>query len=283
MLVYMRIKPLLFTALIAFAHTLAPAADFTDAENQLVQEILAFRLSLRTCATDDEALGQVRAYREKSTERISALGEEARLVCTSMLTTAEYNVLYAKDSHSPGMEELLRPQYEKNTAFAERTPVPQQNPWFTLTAADITNSMMQFLKQKLAIKLGIQEKKDYAAVLEKAPQMAMAHMFSGYWYYYAPGIGGGSKSKARQFFSDAHKYAANDFERYYSAINLSQMNFEDKEKAETTRLLDEADKVLPGTRYVAFIRKINSLGYSLFDYNMNTTREKLDARLKEEK
>ena len=118
-------------------------------------------------------------------------------------------------------------------------------------------------------------------VLEKAPKMAFAHMLSGFWYYYAPGIGGGSKKKARQFFSDALKYAANDYERYYGNINLSQMNFEDKNKAEATRLLDEAEKILPRTRYIAFIRKINTLGYSLFDYNMNSTREKLDERMKE--
>ena len=57
------------------------------------------------------------------------------------------------------------------------------------------------------------------------------------------------------------------------------MQFEDKNKAEATRLLDEAEKILPDTRYVAFIRTINALGYSIFDYNMNSTREKLDERL----
>ena len=61
------------------------------------------------------------------------------------------------------------------------------------------------------------------------------------------------------------------------------MYFEDKNKTESARLLDEAEKILAGTRYVAFIRKINALGYSAFDYNQNSTREKLDARLKEGK
>ena len=61
------------------------------------------------------------------------------------------------------------------------------------------------------------------------------------------------------------------------------MNFEDKNKEEAARLLDEAEKILPDTRHVAFIRKINEMGYSAFDYNQNSTRKKLDERLAEEK
>jgi len=274
-------RTLFFTFFIMLAAaTLVPAADFTSAENKTVQEILAFRLSLRSYSTDDEAIKKVREYRKEHEKDISALGEEAQIVCTNMLATAEYNAFYAKDMHAPEMEGILRPQYERLTAFAASHPIEKQNPWFTLTSADITNSMMQFLKQKEAINLGLQEKKDYATVVDKYPKMAFANMLSGYWYYYAPSIGGGSKKKARQYFSDAYRYAENDYERYYGAINLSQMNFEDKNKKEAARLLDEAEKILPKTRYVALIRKINDLGYSAFDYNQNSTREKLDAKLK---
>ncbi|MBQ7158390.1 MAG: hypothetical protein IJS09_03055 [Treponema sp.] len=277
----MKLKPLFVAIIAVVTISLAPAKEFTAAENQFVQELLAFRLSLRAYGSDDEVISSVQKYRAEHEKQIAAFGEEAQIVCKNMLATAEYNAYYAKNMHSPEMEGILRPQYERLTAYAAAHPIEKQNPWFTLTSADITNSMMQFLKQKEAMKLGLQEKKDYAMVLEKAPKMAFAHMLSGFWYYYAPGIGGGSKKKARQFFSDALKYAANDYERYYGNINLSQMNFEDKNKAEATRLLDEAEKILPRTRYIAFIRKINTLGYSLFDYNMNSTREKLDERMKE--
>ncbi len=280
----MKIKSLFVAcAMTLFATTTLPAAEFTAKEDQVLQDILAFRLTLRALATDDQAIKAVQKYRDEQEKTISALSEEAQIVCLNMLATAEYNAFYAKNMHAPEMENILRPQYERLTAYAAKHPVSEQNPWFTLTSADITNSMMQFLKQKEAINLGLQEKKDYAAVIDKYPKMAFAHMLSGYWYYYAPGIGGGSKKKARQFFSDAHKYAANDYERYYGAINLSQIHFEDKNKEEAARLLDEAEKILPKTRYIAFIKKINTLGYSVFDYNQNSTREKLDEKLKEKK
>lgn len=278
----MKLKSIFAVAGFALAViSFAPAAEFTTAENQFVQELLAFRLSLRTYATDDEVIAAVQTYRSAHSEQIAAFGEEAQIAAHNMLATAEYNAYYAKDMHAPEMEGILRPQYERLTAYAAAHPIEKQNPWFTLTSADIINAMMQFLKQKDAINLGLQEKKDYAVVVEKAPKMAFAHMLSGFWYYYAPAIGGGSKKKARQFFSDALTYAANDYERYYGNINLSQMQFEDKNKTEAARFLDEAEKILPATRYVAFIRKINALGYSLFDYNMNSTRQKLDERLRE--
>ena len=272
-----------FTALlVATFFSVASAADFTAAENQFIQDLLSFRLSLRTSATSDGAIAAVQAYRTAHKELISTFSEEANLTCTNMLATAEYNCVYEKDMHSPKMEGILRPQYEKICDYRAKYNLTELNPWFIMTSADIINSMMQFLKRSDAISLGLQEKKDYAVVVEKNPQMSFALMLSGFWYYYAPGIGGGSKSKAKQFFSDALTYAANDYERYYGNINLSQIYFEEKNKNECERLLAEAEKILPATRYIAFIRNINALEYSLFDYNMNSTREKLDARLKGE-
>ena len=274
----------LFAAIITFLSiSFLPAAEFTQQENQAIQDILSFRLSLRSYSTNDEVIEKVRSYRQEKLSSIENFSEEARLVCLNMLATAEYNAFYAKDMQAPEMEGILRPQYEKIREFQGKKNAEEQNPWFVFTSADIINSMMQFLKQGEAISLGLKEKKEYAIALAAQPEHAFGNMLSGYWYYYAPGIGGGSKKKARLFFANALEYAANDYERFYGNINLSQMNFEDKNKEEAARLLDEAEKILPGTRHVAFIRKINEMGYSAFDYNQNSTRKKLDERLAEEK
>ena len=274
----------LFAAIITFLSiSFLPAAEFTQEENQAIQDILSLRLSLRSYSTNDEVIEKVRSYRQEKLSSIENFSEEARLVCLNMLATAEYNTFYAKDMQAPEMEGIPRPQSEKIREFQEKTPAEEQNPWFVFTSADIINSMMQFLKQGEAISLGLKEKKEYAIALAAQPEHAFGNMLSGYWYYYAPGIGGGSKKKARLFFANALEYAANDYERFYGNINLSQMNFEDKKKEEAARLLDEAEKILPGTRHVAFIRKINEMGYSAFDYNQNSTRKKLDERLAEEK
>ncbi|MBQ7537649.1 MAG: hypothetical protein IJT42_01620, partial [Treponema sp.] len=209
----------LFAAIITFLSiSFLPAAEFTQEENQAIQDILSFRLSLRSYSTNDEVIEKVRSYRQEKLSSIENFSEEARLVCLNMLATAEYNAFYAKDMQAPEMEGILRPQYEKIREFQEKTPAEEQNPWFVFTSADIINSMMQFLKQGEAISLGLKEKKEYAIAMAAQPEHAFGNMLSGYWYYYAPGIGGGSKKKARLFFANALEYAANDYERFYGNI-----------------------------------------------------------------
>ena len=140
---------------------------------------------------------------------------------------------------------------------------------------------MQFLPRTDAIKYGLQEKKEYATVLENEPQMSLALINSALWYYFAPAVGGGSKSKAKTYFSDAFKHAASDYEKYYAAIYLSQFCFEQKDSAGAEQYLAEAEKVLPGTGYIAFIRELNGIGFSLYDYNNNSSRAKVKRKLAE--
>ncbi|MCR4821402.1 MAG: hypothetical protein K5873_00840 [Treponema sp.] len=274
-----KITALLFLLSLFFSLS---AGDFTEKENSMIQEILSFRLSLRALPDSESCISSVQDFRSSHEEEILSFSEEASLVCMNMLASAEYNAAYEKDMHDTRMEGILRPQYEKLTAFSEGKSAGELNPWFIMTSADLTNSMMQFLKQSEAIKKGLQEKKDYALVIENNPQMSFALTLSAFWYYYAPGIGGGSKSRAREYFTQAYEYASNDYEKYYGCINLSQMKFEDKKKEEAIELLDQAEKILAGTRYISFIRTINRLGYSVFDYNQNSTRKKLDERLSQE-
>lgn len=255
------------------------ASDFSAAENQMIQEIFDFRLSLRSLPDADSCIQKIHEFKNQNEEKFSSLSEEARLTCENMLASAENSCEYEKDMHSKNMEKILRPQYEKITKYADEKSAENLNPYFVLTSADLTNSMMQFLPRSSSIKIGLQEKKDYAAVVEKNPKMSFALTLSGWWYYYAPAVGGGSTSKAFEFFKSAQENAVSAYDKYYSNINLSQIYFEKKNLKLSEKYLSEAEKVLSGTRYVSFIRKINQAGYSIFDYNMNSRREKIDKKI----
>lgn len=271
-----KISAVLLSALLVFQ---ASAKEFRSEENALVQKIFDFRLSLRTSDTEDECIEKIIAYRTSISDEIKAFSEEARLTCTNMLATAQYNCEYAKDMKSPNMEKILRPQYEKITQFTRANEGTDLNPWFILTSADVLNSMMQFLPQAESVKIGLQEKKDYADIIAKNPDMSFAYTLSGWWYYYAPAVGGGSKKLSKDFFIAALKHAKSGYDKFYGNINLAQFYFEEKNTAECDRLMDEAEKILSGTRYVKFLRRINALGYSLFDYNMNSRRDKINRKL----
>lgn len=275
----MRIKKF-FILLLLCCFSYGFSVDFNEAENDFIQKVLMFRLSLRSYQTPDEAIQAVIDFRQSNETQILTLGEEAKLSVENMLTTAHYNFVYEKDMYSPEMEKILRPQFEKISAYTNENEKNGLNPWYILSSADIINSMLQFLPRSNSIKYGLKEKKDFAMVLENYPDMAFAYMLSAYWHYYAPAIGGGSKNTAKEYFLLSLEKATNDYELYYGNINVSQICFEEKNKTQCQKYLDEAEKVLPNTRYIAFIRKINELGYSLFDYNMNSTREKLNEKLK---
>ena len=272
------VKPIavLLSGLVLFQ---AAAKEFSPEENVLVQKIFDFRLHLRTLDTEDECIEKIIEYRDSISDEINALSEEAQITCTNMLATAQYNCEYAKDMKSAKMETILRPQYEKIMQFTRESDAAALNAWFILTSADILNSMMQFLPQSESIKIGLQEKKDYADVIKKNPTMSFAYTLSGWWYYYAPAIGGGSKRLSKDFFISALKYAKSDYDKFYGNINLAQFYFEEKNTAECERLMEEAEKVLSGTRYVQFLKSINALGYSLFDYNINSRRNKINQKL----
>ena len=266
----------LFSVLVLFQ---ASAKAFGPEENALIQKIFDFRLRLRTLDTEDECIEKIIEYRNSLSDEMKTFSEEAQITCTNMLSTAQYNCEYAKDMKSPNMEKILRSQYEKIIQFTRADKAADPNPWFILTSADILNSMMQFLPQSESIKIGLQEKKDYADVIKKNPTMSFAYTLSGWWYYYAPAIGGGSKKLSKDFFMSALKYAKSDYDKFYGNINLAQFYFEEKNTAECERLMEEAEKILSGTRYVKFLKSINEIGYSLFDYNMNSRRDKINQKL----
>ena len=266
-------------SVVTFIVTSLFALDFSPAEEKMVEDIFSFRLSLRSCKDEDESIGKINDYCLNIKDKIESFSQEAQITCRNLLASSKYNCEYSKDMKSPNMEKILRPSFEEIINYMELQPSKNFNPWFVLSSADVINSMMQFLPQTDSIKYGLQEKKDYAKVIEENPNLSYAYTLSGWWYYYAPAVGGGSKSKAKTFFFDALKNASSDYDRFYSNINYGQFLFEEKKFEECEKYMKEADSVLEGTSYVSFIKKINDLGYSLFDYNMNSRRVKINEKL----
>ena len=64
-------------------------------------------------------------------------------------------------------------------------------------------------------------------------------------------------------------------------IFLSQFLFDDRTReAESEKLLDEADALQRGGSYIAWIKKINTAGYSLLQYNAKKmTKSDIEKKL----
>lgn len=253
---------------------------YTAEENSLIQSVLAKRLNLRSAADSDSAIRLVNGYINdvKNEAAYKNAQREVKIVVNNMLSCAKYNCLYEKNAKDPAIKTLILAQFNEADAYSNENKKVELNAWFHVSFAEVINSSMQFLSRTQAIKYGLKEKDDLDSVVKSKPNMSFALISAGLWYYFAPGIGGGSKSKAKGYFLRAVQNASNSYERYYANIYYSQCCFEDKNYADSQKYLSAADAVLPGKRYVATIKKCNDAGYSLYKYISDSA--KLEEKVK---
>lgn len=260
-------------------NTLVFAKDFSQAGKELINKTLDARLQTRLYKTPDEAIKFMEAYKNSLLNDVAYISadEEVRFVIENMISLEEYNYMYAKNADSADLKPFILKQYDKIEAFKSTHNEKELSCWFILSSGDVINSSMQFISQSTAIKLGLQEKDEYDAVSVSDGDVAFGRINRALWYYFAPAIGGGSKSKAKEDFKKALDCAKCDYERFYSRIYLSQVYYDEGNKAECEKLLKECDAILEGNVYTDFIRYLNQNDFSLLYYTEN--RKKVEKKL----
>lgn len=253
--------------------------SFSSIEEDVISKTVAMRFETRKCSTADEAIKKIDSFSAqiKASAEWSSLGEQAKLTFENMIVQEKYSYIYEKNEKDPQLKNLILNQYNKIIAWNEAHPAVQKNKWYVLSSGDVINSSMQYISQSLAIKYGLQEKDDYDALVNEYPDFSFALINSALWYYYAPAIGGGSTKKATDYFKKAFLKASSSYEKYYAAIYMSQICYENKDTATADFYLKEAEKLTGGDRYVKFIKKLNANNFSLFYYINN--REKVEKKL----
>lgn len=256
-------------------------AEFSDYEKNIIEQIQEFRFFTRAIQSADEAVSKIAEYRTSflTADVRKNLSEEAELTADNLLILEQYNYMYEAAPKSPELEPFIKAQYEKIDAYNAAHEQAECNPYYVLSSGDLINSTMQFLPQGTAIKLGLQEKKNYDAVVANYPDFAFGLINAALWYYFAPAIGGGSNTKAHSYFSRAVECASNNYEKFYASVYYSQFLFENNDSEACEKYLSQAESLLPNNRWTLLIRRMNKLSYSVLDYSNN--REKIDRKLEE--
>ena len=257
----------------------AVSKDFSGADKSILNKTLEARLNTRLYDSCDDAIKSLKDFKSKieADSEYKNASDEAKFVVQNMLVLETYNYMYQKDMNSKELKPFILAQYDQIDGFQKAHSSEELSAWFYLSSGDVINSSMQFIPQATAIKLGLQEKSDYDSVVEKNPEIAFGRINRALWYYFAPAIGGGSKSVAKEDFQKAVESAATSYEKFYSRIYLSQLYYDEENTADCKKLLDECDKILPGNVYTPFIRYLNDNKYSLLFYTNN--REKVEKKL----
>lgn len=275
---FIKSKSIVFILFTLFS-SLSFADDFSAYEMDIINQIQEFRFTTRALPSAQAAIDAIADYRKTLlTDDVRAkLSKEAELTADNLLVLEQYNYMYEKEMKSPDLEPFIKPQYEKIAAWDANHPFDKANPYYILSSGDLTNSTMQFLPQGKAISLGVQEKKNYDMVVAKYPKLAFGLINAALWYYFAPPIGGGSMTKARDYFSRASECAANNYEKFYAYVYYSQFLYENNDAEGCEKYLKMAEELSPSNRWTPFIRKMNKKSYSVLDYSNN--RDKIEKKI----
>ena len=249
--------------------SLFPQEISAEAQKE-IDDFMTLRMNLASCASPEIALSEIEAYASQhfSENELVSFTDEEKLIFENFKILEQYNYMRQIPSMEGSLKSLIRTQYDKNDEYFSVHKNGAINKWLWSTAADMLSCNLSYATVGVIMRDGIAVKKYYEKALGQDPAMSYALTNIAQWYYFAPSIGGGSKSKAGVYFERAVKDARTDAETYFAKIFLSQFLFDDKaHKEESAKLLDEADALERGGSYIAWIKKVNKAGYSLLQYN----------------
>ena len=255
-----------------FPFSLSAAAKISDAAQAEIDAFMTFRMNLSACDTPEAALDKIDAYRGQhfTGASFTSFTDEEKLILENFDVLEVYNYMRQIKGKEPRTKSLIKSQYEKNTGWFSAHKNETINKWLYCTAADMLSCNLSYASVSTIMHDGLAVRTYYENALAQDPAMSYALTNIGQWYYYAPAFGGGGKTKAAGCFERAAASARTNAESYFANIFLSQFLFEDETlRGKSSELLVKADTFQPGGHYVAWLKRINKAGFSLYYYNVH--------------
>jgi len=274
--------------LILFLVCLAvPSICFSQKEispdaQKLIDDFFTLRMNLSVYDSrteTDKIIGQIDLFLSDNKARLDSCSEQEQLILSNFAAMERYNYLYELPEQKDKQRESMKNQKDLCEKYFDTHSEDDSSKWLICTRADVTSCYMGFAFKDV-LKYGLKIKPLYKKALDLDPDFAYGLMNMAQWFYYAPGMTGGSKDKALSYFEKAAAAAKKPAEKYYADIFLSQSLFEHKQYERAKKLLEEAASFCPESKYIKLIQSVNSDGMSLFDYNRkkSSLSEEADSR-----
>lgn len=254
--------------------------DFSEHENSVLQEIFRVRLEARRFASNPEALEFIKESRARilSDSAATKISDEAKITFENFFAWEEFHFSWEENPDDAAAWDSIGNQYKDNLSWQSSHPDEARNIWYSLSLFDLANSCMPKLKFSDVLKIGLEEKRFYDSRIEANSENCVVYFNAALWYSFAPAIGGGSDSKAEKYFAEAVKKAKNDYEKFFANLYFSQFEFDRGETALFEELFSAAEKILPQSGFLDFVRALNKSGFSYLEYTKN--REKVEKALR---
>ncbi|MBO7123603.1 MAG: hypothetical protein J6V90_10030 [Treponema sp.] len=255
-------------ALLALFAAGAFCEKWTEYEESLFNQALQIRLESRKIDGLKAALDWIEKKREEffSSIKEGSVGQEALLACENNFVLEQYHFLWEIDDKAKETGDCVLEQYNKTTAWNAAHPEKERNPLYSLSAYELANAAMPLMKYSQKISVGLEEKKFYDTMIKNGLQSGCLHLNAGLWYAFAPAFGGGSDSKAAEYFKKAAQIGPTDYEKFFGFVYLSQIDWKKGDSAAWQKDLQAADALLPQNVYTNFVRRVNKAGADVFEY-----------------
>ena len=257
----------------------AAVPKLTDTEIETIKKITDDRIEY-TLITSKEALPKATQYRTDTLEfaEKNNFSEQAKMIIDNMTTVEVHTHMYQKNPNDPEIKQNLMPRIQKAVdwinAHKKESGV---SAYMYYTTADIISCGLSFMSILDIMSYGLQIKDFYLKAVEIDPAASMAQSGLAQWYYYAPGLSGGSTKTAYKYFELSLKNASTKGEKFLASVYMSQALYDQKKYDEAKKYLADADSILPGSRFVNYIKKLNDAGYCYFYYLTN--KEKVEKKV----
>ncbi len=234
----------------------------------LIDSFFELRMNLSKFSESEtqEIIFTINNFSKENEEKIELCTEQEKIILENFIVMEKYNYLYEKPGQAKIQHQELFNSLQKIQDFADKHDESELDAYFFCTWADITSCYMGY-SIKDVIKYGTSVKPLYEKALKENSKLSYALTNIGQWYYFAPGIAGGSKRKTLEYFKKAKNCAKSEPQIYFADIFLSQILFEQKDFSTCNELLKEATTFCPQSKYLLKIKEANSQGLSLFEFN----------------
>lgn len=247
--------------------------DMTDLGKSIIDSFFNLRAELTylDSADPDSIIERIDRFSDDNADSIIELDAQEKIILENFIIMEKYNYLYELPGQDKVQQKILGEQRQKIEDFRAGRGDSAFDRFFLVTQGDVTSCYMGFSVSDV-IKYGKTIRPLYESAIKADENFCYGLMNLGQWYYWAPGIAGGSKDKALTYLERAYKAAETDSQKFYACIFYSQLLFEKNRMEEAQKILGEADALYAGSRYVETVRKANSGGMSIYEYNRKKSK-----------
>lgn len=262
-------KLLLFLITLLFLVSSITAQTKLSAEgNKYLESFLNLRMELTKYHDDKpKAVKELESFNSKLP--LEKLSEQEKMILENGIVSEIFGYVYEDKSYDASMKKKLTSLIEKSEKYIKDNP-GNINEWLYITTADCFSSYMAYSPVSGAVKYGLKIKKYYEDALALNGENSYCLTHYSQWFYWAPGINGGSKKKTKSHLEKALSCADSKSDKFYAEIYYSQTCYDLGDKTSAATHLQKAKSIYPESKLIVELEEFNRKGYSIFTGNRHS-------------